>query len=162
MMAHLLALATSTPPHRLGTEDAKSLARQAYGGRGVDLDRYMPVFDNAGIESRALAMPMDWYLQPHGWNDRNEIFRRCALDLLAEAAEEALDQAELDPSDVDALVVVSTTGVVTPSLDALLMERMPFRRDVLRTPIFGLGCAGGVSGLARATMLARSMPGKTV
>ncbi|MEM7445762.1 MAG: type III polyketide synthase, partial [Pseudomonadota bacterium] len=47
-------------------------------------------------------------------------------------------------------------------LDALLMERMPFRRDVLRTPIFGLGCAGGVSGLARATMLARSMPGKTV
>ncbi len=52
--------------------------------------------------------------------------------------------------------MVSTTGIATPSLDALLLERMPFRRDVQRLPIFGLGCAGGVLGLGRTAAMARS------
>ena len=61
--------------------------------------------------------------------------------------------------EIDAIVVVSTTGVVTPSLDARLMNLLPFRRDTIRLPIFGLGCAGGVLGLTRAAQLARSRPG---
>ena len=59
---------------------------------------------------------------------------------------------------MDGLVVASTTGVATPSLDAMLMERMDFRRDILRLPIFGLGCCGGVLGLARTARLARAAP----
>ncbi len=39
---------------------------------------------------------------------------------------------------------------------------MGFRRDVQRLPIFGLGCAGGVLGLARGAAMARSMPGARV
>jgi alkylresorcinol/alkylpyrone synthase len=42
------------------------------------------------------------------------------------------------------------------------MEVMPFRRDVQRLPIFGLGCAGGTLGLARAAALARAAPGSHV
>lgn len=63
---------------------------------------------------------------------------------------------------MDANVVVSTTGVATPSLDALLLERLPFHRDVQRLPVFGLGCAGGVSGLARAAQMAMSRPDSCV
>lgn len=161
-MAHLLALATATPPHRLAQADAKSFAREVFGDRRVDIERYLPVFDNAGIDSRALAMPIDWYLTAHGWRDRNLVYRRCAIDLLEEATEKVLDQAGLTADQVDAVIVISSTGVATPSLDAVLMDRLPFRRDVLRLPIFGLGCAGGVSGLARGAMVARSMPGSTV
>ncbi|HVS45630.1 MAG TPA: 3-oxoacyl-[acyl-carrier-protein] synthase III C-terminal domain-containing protein, partial [Verrucomicrobiae bacterium] len=50
----------------------------------------------------------------------------------------------------------------TPSLDALLMERLPFKRTTRRLPIFGLGCAGGVLGLARAAAMAQSRPGNLV
>ena len=64
--------------------------------------------------------------------------------------------------DIDAIVVVSTTGIATPSLDALLIERMGLRATVRRLPIFGLGCAGGVIGLARAASQAISSPGETV
>ena len=53
---------------------------------------------------------------------------------------------------------MSTTGVATPSLDARLMERLPFRRNLERLPIFGLGCAGGVLGLARTATLSRAKP----
>ncbi|MEO1224352.1 MAG: type III polyketide synthase [Pseudomonadota bacterium] len=161
-MARLLALTTATPPHRVKQSEAKAVARELYGRQRPDIDRYLPVFDNAGIDSRALAMPIDWYLEPHGWRDRNEVYAGCAIDLLAQTAVAALDQAGLRADEVDALVVVSSTGVSTPSLDAFLMDRLPFRRDVLRLPIFGLGCAGGVSGLARAAMMARAMPGSNV
>ena len=64
--------------------------------------------------------------------------------------------------EIDAIVVVSTTGIATPSLDALLIERMGLRRTVRRLPIFGLGCAGGVIGLARAASQAVAAPGETV
>jgi alkylresorcinol/alkylpyrone synthase len=60
------------------------------------------------------------------------------------------------------IVLVSTTGIATPSLDALLIERMGLRRTVRRLPIFGLGCAGGVLGLAHAASQAAVAPGKTV
>src|SRR5207245_2241025 len=58
--------------------------------------------------------------------------------------------------------VVSTTGIATPSLDARLIDRLGLRADVQRLPIFGLGCAGGVIGLARAAALARAEPGSRV
>jgi alkylresorcinol/alkylpyrone synthase len=104
----------------------------------------------------------DWYLEPHGWKERTRLFAHHAVSLMADAAESCLEQAHLGIEDVDCLVAVSTTGIATPSLDALLMERLPFRRDVKRLPIFGLGCAGGVLGLSRAAALARAEPGSRI
>ena len=64
-----------------------------------------------------------------------------ALDLLTDAAQQAIENAGLVTTDIDGIVTVSSTGLAVPSLDALLMERMPFRRDVHRLPIFGLDVA---------------------
>jgi alkylresorcinol/alkylpyrone synthase len=82
--------------------------------------------------------------------------------LLKEAAEHCLDRAGVSFDEIDAVVTVSTTGIATPSLDAQLMEVLPFRRDLQRLPVFGRGCAGGVTGLARAAALARAAPGSKV
>jgi alkylresorcinol/alkylpyrone synthase len=81
---------------------------------------------------------------------------------LAQAAAKALDEAGLHASQIDAIVAVSTTGVATPSLDARLLDRMGFRRNVERLPVFGLGCAGGVLGLARAAAMAAARPASHV
>ena len=53
-------------------------------------------------------------------------------------------------------------GVALPALDARLMEELPFRRNVQRLPLFGLGCAGGVLGLARAAACASAQPGSRI
>src|SRR5204862_6352352 len=71
-------------------------------------------------------------------------------------------RAGMATAEVGAIVVVSTTGIATPSLDALLVERMRLPPNVQRLPIFGLGCAGGVIGLARAATIAAAMPEKAV
>jgi alkylresorcinol/alkylpyrone synthase len=155
----LLGLATAVPPHILYQTRVRAEAAGFFGPVGAHL---LPVFDNAGIEKRHSAMPIEWYLESHGWAERNDAYLATALPLVEEAALAALAQAKLGPEDIDAIVTVSTSGVATPSLDARLMARLPFRRHVVRLPIFGLGCAGGVLGLSRATALARAEPGSRV
>jgi len=107
-------------------------------------------------------VPLEWYDRAHGWPERNSIYLGSALDLLEAATNRVLCLTGRHKDDIDSIVVVSTTGIATPSLDALLIERMGLRRTVQRMPIFGLGCAGGVLGLARAASQAAVAPGKTV
>jgi alkylresorcinol/alkylpyrone synthase len=155
----LLALATAVPRHVIGQADVAERARRYYAEeRGIDIERLMPVFANTGIEKRYSCVPIEWYYDDHGWVDRNALYLENAVALLEQAARQCLERAGLAPSDIDAVVVVSTTGIATPSLDAILMDRLGLRRDVRRLPIFGFGCAGGVVGLGRAADLARARP----
>jgi alkylresorcinol/alkylpyrone synthase len=85
-----------------------------------------------------------------------------ATALFVEAAEHALDAASLRPEDVDAIVTVSSAGIATPTLEARATQTMGFRADIHRVPVFGTGCAGGVTGLALAARLARASPGSNV
>ncbi|SMF48838.1 4-hydroxy-3-methyl-6-(1-methyl-2-oxoundecyl)pyran-2-one synthase [Azospirillum oryzae] len=158
----LLSIATALPPHRFEQAETLTVARSVFAHRLRDFDRLAPVFANTGIRTRHAACPLDWYLEPHGWAERAAVFERVALDLLEAAAARALSAAGLRPADVDAIVCATTTGIATPSLEALLLDRMGFRPDTVRLPVFGLGCAGGALGLARAGMMARAMPGRTV
>jgi alkylresorcinol/alkylpyrone synthase len=159
---HLLSLATAVPHYRSEQADVRDAADRLFNRQSADLARLMPIFDNAGIKQRYACMPMEWYMEPHGWIERSRLYSEHAVDLLCEAALKALRLADLKPADIDTVVAVSTTGVVTPSLDALIIERLGLRRDTRRLPIFGLGCAGGVTGLARAVDQARALPGSRV
>jgi alkylresorcinol/alkylpyrone synthase len=153
----LLALATANPPYVLDQSIVRAEASRFFGA-DREITRLLPVFDNSNIETRYSCVPLDWYSEPHGWTERNALYIENAVALLEKAAIEALNQAGLVPEDIDMIVVASTSGIATPSLDAQLMERLPFRRDVQRLPIFGLGCAGGVLGISRAATFARAMP----
>ncbi len=155
----LVAVTTAVPPYVLDCSTAATFARGLFGARLRDLGE---IHANAGIERRALCMPLDWYSSSHGWKERAALFAEQAVALGSQAVLACLAQTNLTVRDVDALVVVSTTGMSSPSVDALLMERLGMRPDVVRLPVYGLGCAGGVLGLARAAALATAMPGARV
>jgi alkylresorcinol/alkylpyrone synthase len=157
----LLAVATAVPPYPLDQNDVIERVKLLFG-RSPDLDRLLPVFLNTGIQRRYSCVPIEWYDRAHGWPERNRIYLDSALDLLEVATRQVLCRTGRHKDDIDSIVVVSTTGIATPSLDALLIERMGLRSTVQRLPIFGLGCAGGVLGLARAASQAAVAPGKTV
>lgn len=155
----LLSLATAVPPHVIEQQDAKACAREAFGGKKALFDRLAGVFDNAGIARRHIVAPQEWYMSAHGWHDRNAVYLEAAESLFVEAASAAIEKAGLAPDQIDGVVTVSTTGIATPSLEARAGPRMGLRDDVRRVPIFGLGCAGGVNGLATTSRLAASEPG---
>ena len=155
----LLSVATAVPPHIVTQAEAKERAREAFGGRKALFDRLSGVFDNAGIMRRHIVAPQDWYMASHGWHDRNALYLEAAENLFVEAATAAIEKAGLVPEQIDGIVSVSTTGIATPSLEARVSSRVGFRKNVRRVPVFGLGCAGGVSGLSLAARLAASDPG---
>lgn len=102
-----------------------------------------------GIETRHLALPLDEYAGLTTFTAANDAFVREGTTLAAEACRQALAAAGLDAAEVDFLLFTSITGIATPSLDALLVERVGLRADVKRVPVFGLGCVAGAAGIAR-------------
>jgi len=139
--------------------EAKARAREAFGGKKALFDRLSGVFDNAGIARRHIVAPHEWYVADHGWHDRNAVYLEAAEAMFIEAGSAAIEQAGLLPEQIDGVVTVSTTGIATPSLEARVGPRMGLRDDIRRVPVFGLGCAGGVNGLATASRMAAAEPG---
>ncbi|KQV68298.1 type III polyketide synthase [Rhizobium sp. Root1220] len=158
----LLALAVATPEHVITQQEAAETSARLFSSRLKDFSHLTSVFTNAGIRKRHAARPLQWFEEPHGWQDRMEAYAEVASNLFVEAVAKALDQAGLNGRDVDCVVTVSSTGITTPSLDARLAEKMGFRSDIERVPVFGLGCAAGVSGFAIASRFAKARPGATV
>ena len=162
LMPALMSVATAVPPNAVLQTDAVEIARNLFAGRFDDFERLSSVFANTGIRSRCLAQPLEWYFEPKGWPERTAAYLAAAEALFVEAANKALAAAGLTGADVDTVVTVSSTGIATPSLEARVFDQMGFRQDVARVPVFGLGCAGGVSGLSLAGRLAAARPGSVV
>lgn len=157
--AMLRALVTAVPAHRISQTVAKERAREVFGSRMPFFDQLEQVFDNAAIEARYSCLAVEWFLGPADFEEKTRLYQQHATALAFEAATQALARAALRPQDIDVIVFVSSTGIATPSIDARLMNLIPFRSDVMRLPVFGLGCAGGVLGLTRTAQMASSQPG---
>jgi len=158
----ILSLATAVPPHIFETEMVRREARKIFSHSAELYDRLSPVFANSGIERRYSVCEPAWFFEQRNWSERTEQFLRGAKDLFRMAAARALEEAEIPASDIDAIVTVSSTGIATPSIEAHMLAEMGFRTDVRRTPVFGLGCAGGLSGLSLAAQLANANPGQKI
>ncbi len=160
--AYLLSVATASPPHNFSQQDIARTAGRMFADRYYDFERLSRVFESSGILTRQAVQPMEWYTQHLGWPERTAAFIAGGTALFVKAANKALAAAGLGAGDVDTIVTVTSTGVATPSIEARVLEEMGFRSDVSRVPVFGLGCAGGVSGFSIASRLAQGRPGTNV
>lgn len=158
----LRGLATAVPPFAMPQELVKEKAKEMLGERYEDFARLSSIMQNAEIKTRYLSRPPIWFEGEHDFQDRNEAYLEVATDLFIKAATSALKNSNLEPQDIDSIVTVSSTGVATPTIDARAMQKMGFRPNVNRVPVFGLGCAAGVTGTAIAARLARANPGTNV
>lgn len=154
----IASVATAVPEHTI-TQDDAALRAQTFFPQFARLEA---LYTNTGIDNRYSIAPMEWHLQPRSWEERTEAYQCNALDLLEQVACQAVAEASLKLTDIDVIVTNTITGLSIPSLEARLMNRLGFRPDVERLPIFGLGCGGGVGGLARATRMAQARPGANV
>ncbi len=160
--AQLLGLATAVPAHTIVQDEAAAAAAAVFGGKVFRTPDLLQLFANTGIKTRRTVKPLAWYAQTRDWRERNEAYIDGAGALYLDAARKALAAADVRAEDVGTVVTVSTTGIATPSLEARLHGQLGLAPAVKRVPVFGLGCAGGVSGLSIAARLARAEPGKPV
>lgn len=156
-MPRLAALTTAVPEHVVTQAEARAACEKAYAGQD-DLLRLLRIFANSGVLRRHFSFPVGYYLEERSFDERNADFIEKGTDLAERAARACLERAGVRPEQVDHVYAVTTTGLATPSLDALLVPRLGLRRDVRRFPLFGLGCAGGAGGLLRAAEAVRAQP----
>lgn len=161
MSVRIAGVGTALPPYVVDQPTVRSIVESVFPDLPPAMHRVLSTFSHAHIETRHFVRPPAWYAEPHGFGESNDIFIAEATELATQAAEAALLDAGLLASDIDAIVVASTTGLATPSLDAAVALRLGCRPSVTRLPIVGLGCAAGVSGLARAAELS-AVSGRTV
>lgn len=157
-MPRIRSVATAVPDTRIDQSMAVAFAREKFTGRIADLERLLPLFEHAGIDTRYFAASQEWFFTEHDLAEKSAMYAREATRLSAAAAEKALERAGIGATDVDYIIYVNTTGLATPSIDARLINVMGLRPDVRRTPIWGLGCAGGAAGFSHAHHYALAHP----
>jgi alkylresorcinol/alkylpyrone synthase len=158
----ILAAATALPPNVIEQQSLAALLKGLWGEKYDQSRRWRSTFEqiqrSVRIDRRYLALPVSEYPALDSFAKTNAAWTRVAPELGAVAAQSALAAAGMSARDVDHLFFVTGTGIATPSLDARIVNRLGMRSDVRRTPIFGLGCAGGVAAVGRATDVLRGFP----
>jgi alkylresorcinol/alkylpyrone synthase len=144
----LASIGTALGAHRYSQDELIEGFRDLWSGKDREFARVERFHRAVRVESRHLSLPMEAYpLQ--SFDEATRVFLEVGTDLAERATLEALTDIGLAPADVDALFFTTVTGVAAPTLDVRLANRVRLRPDVKRLPFFGLGCVGGVSGLAR-------------
>ncbi len=149
-MPGILAAQCRFPPHTVPQPQVRDVVARLFQGRLEQLPQLLSMFDHARIHQRDLMRPLEWYLQPASPAERNRIYQQEGGALLTGAARDCLEAAGALPAAVDQVIVVSSTGLATPTLDVQLSNALRLRPDISRLPLWGLGCAGGAAALARA------------
>ena len=154
-MPKIQSISSFLPPYSYSQDQASTLLRNLFNDHYDDLERMLKVFQNGDIESRQFCVPMEWFEHPHDLEERNRLYIELATSYGALAINACLQNQEflnesVHPSEIDGIIFISSTGFSTPSIDARILNQLPFSDYVKRIPIWGLGCAGGASGLSRA------------
>ncbi|MEE6177933.1 type III polyketide synthase [Mycobacterium sp. 050134] len=120
---------------------------------------FMRFARTTGVDHRSLALPLSRYPGLSGFTEANDAYLEVAVDLGEQAILSALAAAGVEPHEVDTIVMVSSTGIAVPTIDARLMSRVGLRPNVKRVPLFGLGCVAGAAGMARVHDYLHGYPG---
>ncbi|MGM8365385.1 type III polyketide synthase [Virgibacillus sp. W0181] len=165
-MAYISSVGLGIPDYKMKQQQVKQLVQKIFPSMNREVDKLMPVFDNAMINERQFAANADWLQKDHDFKEKNDLYLQVAKNKSLEATDHCLTNEELLSKDipyeaVDMLMFISSTGIATPSLDAHLITERDFREDVIRMPLWGLGCAGGAIGLSRASEWIRANKSKT-
>jgi alkylresorcinol/alkylpyrone synthase len=162
-MARIVSIGTFDPPHVITQELAISKAKEHFRLGFTDIARLISIFRNTEIKKRHFSVPLEWFTVEHSLQERNDTYIKLATEFSIEAIRACLQsefflQNEIACKEIDAIFFVSTTGMSTPSIEARVMNKLPFSSHTKRIPIWGLGCAGGVAGLQRANEYCTAFP----
>jgi len=146
------------PEHYYSQEMLLEAFRKYWSQRHSNLNRLEQIHHNVGVNGRHLALPMEEYEKLEGFKAKNDAWTRCALDLGETVVCAVLEKAQMHADQISEIIFTTVTGIAVPSIDARLMNRIPFPPSLKRVPLFGLGCVAGAAGLARVADYLRGHP----
>jgi alkylresorcinol/alkylpyrone synthase len=161
-MSYIHSVAREIPTTTVKQTEVKEFAKTIFKNSNLDVEKYLPVFENSKIKSRPVLMDISWYGETKSFKEKNELFVIHATNMAEKSARLAIEKAKMLPSEIDIIIVVTSSGFVTPTLDANIIDLLGLSTDIKRIPIIGLGCAGGANSIARAGELSQLYPNKNI
>lgn len=161
-MPTLAAISKIDFPFKIEQEKVKTIAQELFAPSFPKIERMLNVFDNTEIKTRNLCKPIEHYSTIHSFEEQNKEFIQVSLDYSVEAIEKCIATAAIEKETITDIIFISTTGLATPSVDALIINKMKLHENINRMSLFGMGCAGGVAGFAKASTLAMANPNAVV
>jgi len=154
----IASAASAFPKHYYSQKFLLEQLQEYWGDRLRNPQMLARLHRNVTVEGRYLAMPTEKYYDITNWGQANDVWIEVAQELGEQALGQALQRSGIEPRNIGALFFTSVTGISSPSIDALLMNRMGLHSNIRRVPIFGLGCVAGAAGIARAADYVRAYP----
>ena len=118
------------------------------------------IFEGANVDKRYSIMDPAEVFSLYSFEQRNAIYAREMIVLGEKVLKKTLDKANWQPETIDYIITVSCTGIMIPSLDAYLINKLNLRQDIVRLPVTEMGCVGGVSGIIYAKNFLKANPNK--
>lgn len=148
---HIVGVGTASPPARYTkSECLVAFERSSWFSKLDDrahlIARTVLQRDN-GIDARRLAVDSIDEVFAIDPNTLSQRFLTHAPLLAAQAGARALNQAGLQGSEIDAVVVSTCTGYLCPGLSGHVIERLGLRADVQAYDLVGQGCAAALPNL---------------
>jgi predicted naringenin-chalcone synthase len=153
-----LGVGTSVPSKRYTQKECWDALRRApqfarLKPRSKTTLQHVLLNESNGIRTRHLALDQLEELFEADPDTLDAKFSRHAPELAAAAARSALRDADLQPRDIDAVLVSTCTGYLCPGLTGYVSERMGLRADILGLDLVGQGCAAALPNLRTAESL---------
>jgi alkylresorcinol/alkylpyrone synthase len=157
-MTSIIAAASGFPVHYYSQSEITSVLKKYWKDGHSNIGRLERIHENTQVEGRHLALPLEVYDDLSTFSQSNQAWIKHALNLGEETLKKLMDKAGIAPTELSLLAFTTITGIAVPSIDARLMNRIPFSSHMKRMPIFGLGCLGGAAGIARVSDYLRGHP----
>jgi len=161
-MPSITAVSKIELPYKTTQQEVKEQAQLMFSVNFPQTNRLIFAFDNTEIKTRNFCKPISYYTSTTTFEERNIEYINMALEYSVQAIEDCVIKAGISKDDITDIVFVSTSGLATPSMDALIINKMRLNPHVRRSPLWGLGCGGGVSGMAKANAMAKADPDAVV
>lgn len=161
MNTKITSIAKQLPPYSRTTAEILPYVEQWLHGQESRYRRkVLKIFENAGVDIRYGIMDIDNVFTNISFEEKNNRYVEAAIKLSEKALKKALKKAGLEPKDIDIIITVSCTGIMIPSVDAYLINRLDMKGDILRLPVTEMGCAAGISGIIYAAQFLKAHPNK--
>ncbi|MCD0472465.1 type III polyketide synthase [Flavobacterium sp. JAS] len=161
MSVKIITVAKQLPKYSRTTAEILPMLRGWLHGQDERfIKKVKKIFEGAAVDKRYSIMDPAEVFTATSFEDKNDIYSREVIILGEQVLEKALAKTNWDPQTLDYIITVSCTGIMIPSLDAYLINKMKLRQDIVRLPVTEMGCAAGISGIIYAKNFLKANPEK--